>query len=153
MKQISLAILLFLLLAHSFGSPLAQRTRSNAKTLRNSQTARQLAPYPAAGYKPEVPFTLPTDQATVEPAEVVASVTTSSLDEEDAAEDEAEAAEDLPEDVDPIAADAAEDDTELLPEPEALVSANDDEEDENADIIPEQAAGPTPSKRFWFFRK
>uniref|UniRef100_A0A0A1XL87 Echinoderm microtubule-associated protein-like 4 n=1 Tax=Zeugodacus cucurbitae TaxID=28588 RepID=A0A0A1XL87_ZEUCU len=149
MKQISLSILLFLLLAHSFGSPLAQRTRTNAKTLQNPQTA----PYPAAGYKPEVPFTLPTDQATVEPAEVVASVTTSSLDEEDAAEDEAEAAEDLPEDVDPIAADAAEDDTELLPEPEALVSANDDEEDENANIIPEQATGPTPSKRFWFFRK
>lgn len=136
MKQTFPTLLIFLLLAHSFGSLVTQRTRLKTNPFRNSKTARQLAPYPAAGFKPEVPFTLPTDQV-------------KQLEEEDAA-----TVEDLAEDVDPIAADAAEDDTELLPEQEARVSAKEDEEDdENADIIPERAAGPTPSKRYWFFRK
>lgn len=150
MKHISLTLLLLLLLAHSFASPVAQRTRANAKVLRYPHTARQLAPYPATGYRPQVPFTLPTDQTAEKPAEAVTSATATQLEEVDAAE----ADEDLAEDVDPITADAAEDDTELLPEPEARVSGKDDEEqDENADIIPERATGPTPSKRYWFFRK
>ncbi|CAD7005159.1 unnamed protein product [Ceratitis capitata] len=144
MKPAYLITLLVTLLTLTLSIVPGQGRRLSGNYFLVANMARQVAPpYPAAGLRPEVPFTLPTEQqASGDVPEMAAA--------QPVEDDEDEAVEDL----DPIAADAAEDDTEeLLPMPEERVSARAEDVDENADIIPERQAGPTPSKRYWFFRK